>query len=161
MGSGKTTVGKKIADMLGYKFIDSDSEIEKTEKMTINEIFDTKGEEYFRQVEQNFLKSIDQSRNIIVSTGGGMVCKDSSLNLVNEIGYSIYLKVYPKELYRRLKTQKERRPLIKNLSDSELQNHINSQLIVREKYYNKANYIVDASKDINQILYELVERLKK
>ena len=73
MGSGKSSLGKKLAKSLGKKFIDSDKEIEKNERKTISEIFEKSGESYFREKEREFLINIPNSLNMVIATGGGIV----------------------------------------------------------------------------------------
>ena len=73
MGAGKTTIGKLLAKSMGFSFIDTDEEIEKEEGMSIAQIFEKKGEEYFRELESDFITNFRQSK-CIIATGGGMPC---------------------------------------------------------------------------------------
>ena len=78
MGSGKSSLGKKLAKRLDKKFIDTDKEIEKNENKTINEIFENDGEGYFRKKEKDFLNNIPNSLNMVIATGGGIVIDEEN-----------------------------------------------------------------------------------
>src|SRR5690606_31864596 len=93
MGSGKTTIGKKLSKIINYEFIDLDAFIEEKENLTINEIFKTKGEIYFRKIEHlYFIDIINQSSNFILSLGGGTPCyANNHLKLKRSDITSIYL----------------------------------------------------------------------
>ena len=113
MGSGKTTIGKLVAQRLGRPFIDLDKEIEKRENRSINDIFDQNGEEYFRKVEAEILDSLDPDRYMVVATGGGIVLEEENRKNMKEKGYIIYLNVPIEKLANRLNDDYER-PLLKN-----------------------------------------------
>jgi len=92
MGSGKTSVGKKLADILGMKFTDLDSEIVKRAGMPINEIFDTYGEKRFRELESETLRSFVSIEGNVIATGGGIITVPSNLETLKNTGKIIYLK---------------------------------------------------------------------
>ena len=79
MGTGKTTIGKALAQMLQMKLVDVDEEIESAEGMTINDIFKTCGEQHFRDIETAMIKKLSQEGNLIISTGGGAVLRDENM----------------------------------------------------------------------------------
>ncbi|MFH1319399.1 MAG: shikimate kinase [Bacteroidota bacterium] len=151
MGCGKSAIGKQLAKKLGFDFIDSDLFIENKCKKSIPEIFEAHGEEKFRELEQNCLKEIinisgsriDSSGHVI-STGGGTPCFYNNMELMNNSGITIYLQMSVENLMNRLIHQKKSRPLIKNLSDEELKDHISENLKKRENYYLQAKHIVNA-----------------
>jgi shikimate dehydrogenase len=91
MGVGKTTSGKELAKLTGYKFIDSDDEIEKNEGMKISEIFSKKGEDYFRKIETEFLKTLSKEKNIILSCGGGTVKNEENRKILRENFLNLWL----------------------------------------------------------------------
>ena len=105
MGCGKSYVVNKLAnDVKDAKVIDMDSEIEKLEGKSITEIFETKGEKYFRKKETKFIESLIGTKAhelILVATGGGAPIKN--IDLMNEIGTTIYIKLSPEEIYNNLK----------------------------------------------------------
>ena len=84
MGSGKSSLGKKLSKSLDKKFIDTDKEIEKKEKKTINEIFENNGEKYFREKEKEFLINIPNNLNIIIATGGGIITNQENRKKLKE-----------------------------------------------------------------------------
>ena len=152
MGCGKSYVVNKLTnDIKDAKIIDMDSEIEKLEGKSITEIFETKGEKYFRKKETKFIESLIGTKPhelILVATGGGAPIKN--IDLMNEIGTTIYIKLSPEEIYNNLKNDDlNKRPLLKNLSDEDLMNKIKNDLKKREKYYKKAKYIYDEIKNSN------------
>lgn len=112
-GSGKSTVGKKLAHKLGIKFIDTDSVIEKEENKKISEIFETDGEIYFRDLETKKLKELQEADEVVISTGGGAVVRNKNQKLMN--GLIIFLDTNPMLLKRRLEVSSSR-PLLNSYS---------------------------------------------
>src|SRR6056297_1037494 len=92
MGSGKTTQGKKIARMMGYDFYDMDQVISTNEKRSIPDIFNTNGEDYFREIEKMTLLDLSHKEKVVISTGGGTPCHEKNLNFMKSKGLVIYLK---------------------------------------------------------------------
>jgi shikimate kinase len=119
MGSGKSTVGKLLAERLDMPFIDSDVEVQKMAGETINEIFEHQGEEAFRKFEINFLVENKSNAPSIISVGGGLPAIDGALELMHNQGLVIYLNTSLLTLIKRLKNEKQQRPLLRDLSDSE------------------------------------------
>lgn len=153
MGSGKTSMGKKLATRLGYKFVDMDNLIEKKEGMAIRDIFRKKGEESFRRMERRILEKMARKDNRVVATGGGVPCGPGNMELINRAGISVYLEVSPVDLFERLKTRRAKRPLIKDLSEAGLREFIETTLAERAPYYRMARFTVDgSSRDVNKIL---------
>ena len=115
MGSGKTTVGKRIQEMYPmYQFLDSDEEIVKRAGMSIPEIFESQGEAAFRKMECDYLKELSENpadSRIILSTGGGMPMNPDSGKILKEKAFTVYLYADVDELYERLKNDKGR-PLL-------------------------------------------------
>lgn len=142
MGSGKTTIGKKLASKLGYEFVDLDHFIESEYKMTIPEIFADKGENEFRAMEHNALKKIIERDNLVIACGGGTPCYYDNMQLMNNNGVTVYLKMSADALVSRLANAKEKRPLIANKTPDELRKFVTRQLEKREDFYHKAQYTV-------------------
>jgi shikimate kinase len=157
MGSGKSTAGKKLATKLGFEFIDLDKLIEKECKLSIPEIFSTKGESEFRAVEHNTLKKIVEKENIVVACGGGTPCYYGNMELMNNHGITIYIKMSADALISRLTSATEVRPLVANKSAEELRTFVNRQLEKREDFYHQAQFTVKG-KDLN--VDELAEFVK-
>lgn len=143
MGAGKTTVGKEISLKLGIPFIDSDSEIEKMENKSINEIFEQNGEIYFRTLESHFIDQVAELSDFVLAVGGGLPCYNDLVASLNKLGTTVYLKCSVDTLLNRLKNEKELRPLVKNLNDEELKDYIEKLLNERDPVYAKAKYTLD------------------
>ena len=143
MGAGKSTLGKKLSKAIGYQFVDSDKEISKQQGITIYDLFDTKSEAYFRQLEKEFIEQLDSNENYIVATGGGLPIYNDLMDKLNEKGITVYLQIKPSTLLLRLKEGQKKRPLIKNLNEDQLHAFIAEKLMERESTYLKAQLIVD------------------
>jgi shikimate kinase len=141
MGSGKTSVGKKLARKLQYDFVDLDRMIEEQAQQSISGIFEAKGEEGFRVLERAQLLRSFEFRDTVVALGGGTPCFFDNLEQINQHGISVYLKLSATSLAHRLKDSKTKRPLLDGLSEGELFEYIQQQLGEREKYYNRAHLI--------------------
>lgn len=105
MGSGKTTVGKNVAKLKAYTFLDTDEMIVQQQRRSINEIFATEGEQAFRDMETALLRQlIDEKRErIVLSTGGGMPLRAENRQLLSKLGRVVYLKASPATIYNRIK----------------------------------------------------------
>ena len=156
MGCGKSYVGRNLAPLLGFEYIDVDKYIEEKEGLTIKEIFEQKGEDYFRLQEKEFIAQVDSEENLVVSTGGGAPCFFDNMDVMNEKGLTIYLnRNKEKTIWRLLKGQ-YKRPLIANLNQEELEKFYDERLESRKPFYEKAKlHVGDA--DVEEIL----EMLKK
>ena len=141
MGSGKTTLGKKLAKKTGKSFLDLDHLIEMQHGKTISEIFDSIGEEGFRAIETEVIRTLKPDSNLVISTGGGAPCFNNNMDQLNALGKTVYLEVPAKMLADRLFNAKEKRPLIAGKSKSELVDFIARSLKVRGPYYAKATFL--------------------
>jgi shikimate kinase len=157
MGSGKSTIGSKLARKLGYNFVDMDHLIEETAGMTIPKIFSEFGEKVFRKWEYDIVHELCLRERIVVSTGGGAPCHDQIIQTLNEHGITIYLKLPPAALKDRLMQSKTERPLIQGKSESELMAFIIHLMNEREPYYTQARCMVDG---VNLEVETLYEELK-
>ena len=161
MGSGKTTIGRQLVSMLGYKFIDQDELIEKHYNMTVSEIFATFGEEKFRETEHEVLADLIMKKDdFVISTGGGAPCFSDNMQLMNNNGMTVYLKADPKTLVHRLKDSTETRPLLKGKTELELLQFVTNKLAEREPYYNQAKLIIPTDDlQIEDVIIKLKESL--
>jgi len=156
MGSGKTTVGKKLARSLNYEFIDLDNQIEAVLGTTISDFFQEQGEDAFRNIEREELHKTFQTENTVISLGGGTPCFFDNLEQINKHGKSVYLKLSATSLASRLQNAKTPRPLIKNLTDGELFEFVQQQLGERERFYNRTHLLI---KGENLKIQELINLL--
>ncbi len=145
MGSGKTTVGKALAQELNMTFYDLDWYIESRMHKTVPQIFAEKGEEGFRKIEHNMLHELAEFENVIISCGGGTPCFFDNMDYMNEQGDTLYLQATPDVLYGHLKMGRTERPLLKDKTSEEIQTYIKEQLEKREPFYSKAKYKLDVN----------------
>jgi shikimate kinase len=142
MASGKTTLGKALAREIGFTFIDMDQEIAMEQQKSIADIFSQNGEDYFRELESRFLNRIINQEDIVVATGGGTPCFNNNIDIINNAGVSIYLKQPVTVLSYRLKTEKEKRPLVSDLNKSSLAGFVTNMLKDRKPFYEQARIII-------------------
>lgn len=152
MGSGKTTLGKKLSKRLGTTYIDLDTAIESIEGKSVSKIFSDEGEDYFRRIESEVLRSSSKIQNLIISCGGGTPCFEGNMDYMNKTGQTVYIEMTAAALLSRLKKSHESRPLIADLDDGELLSYINLTLGEREQWYRKAKHIIGGlNPDITQL----------
>ncbi|MCG8333508.1 MAG: shikimate kinase [Proteobacteria bacterium] len=111
MGTGKTTIGRKLAVRLGYRFIDTDQYIEREQQCRIPEIFASRGEKCFRDLETSLLKRLSKVDNTVVATGGGILVTPGNKELIRQIGKTIHLKAHLDDIYERV-MRNTKRPLV-------------------------------------------------
>ncbi|MDB5134148.1 MAG: shikimate kinase [Mucilaginibacter sp.] len=143
MGSGKTTLGRKLANKIGYEFIDLDHKLEQQVELSIAEYFTLFGEDAFRRLESEVLKKTIYPENVIISTGGGLPCFFDNMDWMNAHGRTVYIKLAPKTLADRLESGKEERPLLQEKHGDALIGFIEQKLAERESFYLQANVIAD------------------
>ena len=137
MCSGKTTVGKMLSERLGWGFLDVDEEIERKEGLSIPEIFEKKGEPYFRDLELRTLRELAKRKKVVISTGGGLGANPEAMELMKEKGLVVWLKVSYEEFIKRCGGD-ENRPLLR-LGEEELKELLKE----RESVYSKAHLHVE------------------
>ena len=135
MGSGKSTIGKLLSERLNIKHFDLDDVIQNQENKSISEIFSIKGEDYFRILEKKHLNQLIIKNQFIISTGGGTPIHNNMIDLMQKNGRCIYLKCSSEVLFNRLKKNKNKRPLISNLSEENLKIFIKKTLSERKIFY--------------------------
>ena len=151
MGAGKTTIGKLLAKSLCFSFIDTDEELEKEEGMTIAQIFEKKGEGYFRELESEFIKNFSLSK-CIISTGGGMPCHKDNMAKLKVLGTVLFINTPYDSIIERLKLNQDSRPLLKSSLGNE-KDELLSLFLKRQQIYkssdsevvgdNKPSFIVE------------------
>ena len=162
MGCGKSTIANKLSKIIQIPFVDLDKIIEEKTNLTINQIFETQGEVYFRKLEHEvFVELLNSTENMIIGLGGGTPCYANNHELLQrEDVISIYLKASIETLFDRLVTNKSKRPLIADKSEEEMKEFIAKHLFDRSFYYNQAQHkvIVD-HKTIDKTVADIVEIL--
>ncbi len=147
MGSGKSLIGRILADQMSYKFIDFDEFIENKEKCTVAEIFKLRGEIHFRKLEAKYLAEVLELKKTVIAMGGGTPCYGNNMErILNSINTrSIYLKTAIPILAERLYPEKSKRPLIAHLDSYEdLQEFIGKHLFERSNVYLKSEITITA-----------------
>ncbi len=155
MGSGKTAVGKKLASTLGWRFKDTDTLIEQQTGFTVNQIFQKRGESYFRDLETQALRNLLGAQNHVIATGGGIVLREQNWERMQELGVVVALEASPEKVYQRVRHMKHR-PLL--LCEDPYEK-IQSLLKDREPFYKKAHYSI--ATDNKTILLAVEEILQK
>ncbi len=156
MGTGKTEVGRELSRILRWKLLDVDSEIEKSQKMTINDIFKRFGEPRFREIEAEIIKIISENKNIIISTGGGAVLREENMQNLRKNGVIICLTATPETILKRTSNNNDR-PLLQVENPLE---KIKELLNFRKPFYEKSDMIIDTEgKTPLQIAEEILEKL--
>lgn len=160
MGSGKSTLGRELATVLNYSFLDLDDYISEKENKSVTELFKTNGEIYFRKKEAQYLNEIiNQSEYLVLALGGGTPCYGNNMNvLLNAINTkSFYLKLSLPLLSKRLFRERENRPLISHLvSEEELLEFIGKHLFERVQYYNQAQHVITTDNKSKQDIVESI-----
>lgn len=141
MGCGKSFIGKNLAQMLGWEFLDMDDFIEDNEGMTISKIFAEGGESLFRELERNYLHATYDFSQTVIATGGGAPCFFDNINWMNHNGKTIYLNTPIHILVERLKKETAHRPLLADKTSDELNHYITTKLEDRNPYYEQAQII--------------------
>ena len=153
MGTGKSLVGKKLAKRLEMSYVDTDELIENREKAKISQIFQEKGEDYFRRIESKIIKEVSSLDRYVISTGGGAILKKENLAALRSKGLIICLSANPKEILKRT-SKSQNRPLLKS---KDRQRKVFDLLKTRRLFYEKADFEVDTSELTTT---EVVERIE-
>ena len=141
-GSGKTTLGKRVAKEMLMTFVDLDKEIEKREGKSVQQVFAESGEDYFRQVEsKELIEWAASSKSFVMATGGGTPCFYEGIKVINQSGFSIFLDVPLSTLLSRL-GRKTDRPLLNAGDVEEKKERLSSLLAKRTQYYQQASITV-------------------
>lgn len=143
MYCGKTTFGRKLAEEKGMDYLDLDRAFEKRYHYTVPRFFATFGEEAFRKLESQLLRSTAALDNVVIATGGGTPCHSGNMDFILQNGTAIYLQMSVDALVERALRSHNPRPLMRGLSPDALRAKIQSQLMEREPFYRKAPVILD------------------
>ena len=164
MGSGKSIIGQLLAEKLNYEYQDLDTAIEVIEKNNVSGIFAEMGELYFRLIEKQTLSEIlnPDNQSIVLSTGGGTPCYYNNLDVIKANAFNIFLDVNAAILKDRLAPEKEKRPMITNITDVNLLDFIDKKIEERRPFYEKCDFIykITENKNPEQIVNELLSILQ-
>ena len=147
---------------MNFKIFDLDTEISKQNNRSITEIFKEKGEIFFRKTEKEVLEKIlSTEKNIILSLGGGTPCYYNNIDSINEKTISVFLKTNVKTLAQRLSSEKDKRPLIQNISNEDLPEFIAKHLFERNPFYNQAKITMNTDNlSAREIAEEILTQIK-
>lgn len=160
MGCGKSSLGVRLSYRLKMPLIDTDKKIEKEQGCTISQLFETKGEAYFRQLETECIKNmINQKGNYVISVGGGLPVKEENREILKQLGMVVYLRIRPETVYARLK-EDTTRPLLQGENPQEKIRNLMSERA--EFYESGADVIIDVDDlDTEQIMQKIVRQYWK
>ena len=155
MGVGKTSVGKFLADKLGYKFIDLDKYIEKAEDKKVTQIFNENGEAHFRFLEKKYVSEIVKSHDdLVFSLGGGSFISKDIRDILKNVSKVVWLNCASEEIFKRTKNEKHR-PL---LADDNSLEKIKKILEERTKYYKQAHFHINTdNKSVSEVCNEILK----
>lgn len=163
-GSGKSSMGRRLARSLELPFVDTDQRVEQSEGASIADIFYYQGEEYFRRAERCAIEDVVRNEGgSIVATGGGLPVYGDNMEWMTSQGVTIYLKRSAENILSRLTAYgREKRPMFRGKSDEELILFMREQMALREPYYMRADIVVDCSlkSDADAVEY-IVKKLKE
>jgi shikimate kinase len=162
-GSGKSTIGRHLADALGYRFVDLDDEVVRLTGRPVAELF-LDGEATFRTAERNALHEITGASRVVVATGGGALIDSASLDTAMRSGVVVYLRAPVATLARRLEGGADRPLLVDDeggpLAPGPLEHRLDELLKAREAVYHRADVVVDASQESPEsVAAEIASRL--
>ena len=159
-GVGKTTVGDALSRALNREFLDIDILIEREANISIENIFSIYGEVYFRELESNIVKQIYQDKNLIISTGGGIVLVKDNIDRLRENGIIVLLEGTIDYIINNIKKSKNNRPLLNGVDIQEKVKTIYNNR--KELYLSAGDFIVLVNnKSVDEIVYEILERCVK
>ena len=157
MGSGKTHWGNLLSQKLQIPFFDLDAVIEEKEEKEITSIFAETGEEYFRMLEKDVLFLLTESHeSFVMATGGGTPCFFNNIDYMKSRGTTVWINCSVECLHNRLVKEKEKRPLISNIPDEELNSFIIKKFSDRKIFYQQAQVVMN---DEDATLDSLIERI--
>lgn len=157
MGTGKSTVAAYLSQMLAMEVVEMDAMIVEKEQMSINEIFEKYGEDYFRDVESKTIVELQGKSQLVVSCGGGVVLRDENIKNMKKNGRIVLLTASPETIYERVKDSTER-PILNNQMNVSFISELMEKR--RERYLQAADIMIDTDhKKVEEICEEMVERL--
>ena len=158
MGTGKTSVGRRLAEKLKLSYIDTDDVIEQDSEMIISDIFRQHGESYFRQLESDAIRKVSDLDNHVISTGGGVVIREDNLEMLKRNGMVFSLSATPEEIWKRV-GHETHRPLLQAPRPLD---KIQEMLAARAAFYARADWTIDTTGlSIEEVTDKIVEIFQK
>ena len=154
---GKTTLGKQLAQRLGYSFFDTDKAIELKYRTTVPMFFNHYGEKAFRIIEKQILQTTAELDNVVVATGGGTPCNEENIRFILEHGTAIDMEMTIDEIMQRMTVARKTRPLLVNKTADEKRQYIIQQLQQRIPFYSQAPLTISAAKATPDTLIALLD----
>lgn len=159
MGTGKSTVGMRLAERLHLEFVDMDREIERITGMSIAQLFKKHGETRFRSEEQLMAQKLGQRSNLVIATGGGVVLHPENVAALKRNGIIVGLEASPEVIMSRISRKKSNRPLLNKHTTVE---DIERMLAAREEYYACADIRVDTTgQELNKVVNDIIAQVKR
>ncbi|MGJ8725872.1 MAG: shikimate kinase [Roseibacillus sp.] len=157
MGTGKSTIGRQLSKALGYPLIDTDARIVAQQKRPIADIFEAEGEQYFRDLETETLRSLqnDKCHKRIIATGGGIVLREENRQLLRDLGFVVWLVAQPETILERTSRNRER-PLLQTQDPAET---IRLMLEQRDASYRESAHLIleTTNLDFSEITTGIIE----
>lgn len=153
MGTGKSTLGRLLAQKIGYDFVDTDTEIENRMGQSIAKLFQTQGEAAFRKLESELVEKLAQQEGLVIATGGGLVLNPKNVAALSKTGRIICLTASPEDILSRVSQQQNSRPL---LSEEDPRSKINELLRQRDAVYKQFPQLSTAAQTPEQLLDKLL-----
>lgn len=154
MGSGKTVVGKELAKVMGYKFVDTDELIEKEQGIAIKAIFASRGEDYFRELEYEACKKVADFKKCVISTGGGAMTYQRNVDEIKKGGKVVFLDASFSVICERIGNNSTR-PLFQDREKAK-----NLYLERKDKYLSAADYVIDGDMSARKTALEIAAMFK-
>jgi len=161
MGAGKTTISRKIAQMLHWDWCDTDQMFEAKYKISIQDFFNRYDETLFRKLESPLLKETKFFKKTVVATGGGLPCFYDNMEWMNQNGLTVYLRISPESVVNRLESSKKKRPVLQNKNSEELLDFVSKHMRKRNIYYTQAHQMVKAESCDLKALHQLLQTILK
>jgi len=160
MGVGKSSLGRMIAENLKIPFLDTDDEVVSREGLSINTIFKTRGESYFRDLETEILTQIDSTKSQIIATGGGLPMYNNNMDYMLTSGVVVYLQMNVEKIIMQVYRDRYKRPTVKSLSIEDLEHKLKTMLRLRIPVYERAHLVFERKIDRKQESLELSTYLR-
>ena len=159
MGAGKSTIGKELANSLQLPFVDSDQLIEEQQGKSISELFETIGEDAFRKLEAQLIRSLNVDDPMVIAVGGGLPVYHNNMEFLNGNGLTIYLNHEPEALVERLVADRFHRPLVSNLLKDDLLKFVQQSIQERDTFYKKAKIILSTDQQHIPFILQSIRNL--